>query len=374
MTLKRVLCAVLAAALACGLCGCARSEESSAQPDSVNNLARTNPIIDDETTSKSEAPAGKFDWDKALSEFYLNDIKIEYPFSESSLGEDYEFDDEPIYNEFGDYLTIVVDRKDHQGMWFFEAVYKGVTKETYTPDLVPDRIYSLLRPSVQGIKENTPRDNVYAIWGEPDETEEGKHFNSAIYYGKEEGQKLYLYFDKTKDTVKLIEIDFTNMHEETENSDEPSAVEIKPQIEMDGQLITIPCKVKDIKNITIDREYSFAVVPASENVDEYSGAFFYYNGIRAGIIRLEGDCSQKTVLDEETVVGFDLYADIPFSYYGVTPESNRDDIIKVLGEPDEGYDTLLKYYIDGNPADQIHFDLNYSDSTVHAVYIYLGMG
>lgn len=74
---------------------------------------------------------------------------MEYPFSESSLGTDFKFDDDPIYNDIGDYITIVVDHKDCNGLWLFEARYKGVTKETYKPDLVPDRIYSLFHPSIQ---------------------------------------------------------------------------------------------------------------------------------------------------------------------------------------------------------------------------------
>lgn len=220
--MKKVLCAVLAAALACGLCGCGKKEESSAQtgtpqsePNRVMQIA-SQPATTE--TSVNETPTGSFDWDKALSELYIGDVKIEYPFSESSLGSDFIFDDEPIYNEFGDYLTIVVDHKDCRGLWFFEARYKGVTKETYTPDLVPDRIYSLYHPSVQGIKEKTSKEDVYALWGEPDEYEEMNHFNSAVYYGKKEGQKLYIDFDKTKDRVELIEIDFTDMKRTEEDN------------------------------------------------------------------------------------------------------------------------------------------------------------
>lgn len=157
----------------------------------------------------------------------------------------------------------------------------------------------------------------------------------------------------------------------TEKSDETSAVVIKPEIEMDGQLITLPCKVKDIKGITIDREYSFGVVPASENVGVRSTAFFYYYGVRAGGIILEGDCSEKTVLDEETVVGLYLYDRIPISYLGLTVESDRDDIIKVLGKPDKASDAALRYDIDGNPGDYIIIDLN-SHGKIVEIGIYLG--
>ena len=156
------------------------------------------------------------------------------------------------------------------------------------------------------------------------------------------------------------------------SSDIQSPVKVKPEIEMDGQLISLPCKVKDIKGITIDREYSFVVVPASENVDEYSTAFFYYNEIRAGGIRLEGDCSEKTDLGEETVTGIDLNRDISFSYYGLTFDSNKEDIIDVLGEPNKNFDNYLSYYIDKDPANHVAFSLD-SKGKIHDVSIYLGI-
>lgn len=178
---KIAIALLTTAALLCGLTGCSGNE------------------------------TGSFDWDKALSEFYINGVKMEYPFSESSLGADFEFDDEPIYNEFGDYLTIVVDHKDCTGVWLFEANYKGVTKETYTPDLVPDAVYSLFYPSVQGIEEKTPMEDVYALWGEPNEVTQGNHGDTAVYYGNDDGQKLYVKYDHEKNEVILITIDFTNM-------------------------------------------------------------------------------------------------------------------------------------------------------------------
>lgn len=147
---------------------------------------------------------------------------------------------------------------------------------------------------------------------------------------------------------------------------------IKPEIVMDGNLITLPCKVEEIDGITIDREYSFVVVPSTENADEYSTAYFYYNGKRAGLIRLDGDCSKETDLDKETVVGIDIYDDIPVYCFGLTFQSKREDIIDMLGNPDNAGDTLLGYYIDGNPADHIDFDLD-SNGKMIAVRIYLGL-
>lgn len=155
-------------------------------------------------------------------------------------------------------------------------------------------------------------------------------------------------------------------------SSEENTSLIKPEIVMDGNLITLPCKVEEIDGITIDREYSFAVVSATENVDEYSTAYFYYNGKRAGLIRLDGDCSEKADLGKETVVGIDFYDNIPVYCFGLTFQSKREDIIDMLGNPDNAGDTLLGYYIDGNPADHIDFDLD-SNGKMIAVRIYLGL-
>ncbi len=155
-------------------------------------------------------------------------------------------------------------------------------------------------------------------------------------------------------------------------SDEQNTNLIKPEIVMDGQLIALPCKVKDIAGITIDREYSFVVVPASENVDTYSMAYFYYNDLRAGLIRLAGDCSERSDLGDETVVGIDLFDEIPGACLGLTFQSKREDIIDMLGDPDSGGNTVMIYYIGGNPADHIDFDLN-SNGKIRAVRIYLGI-
>lgn len=227
---KKVALLLTAAALLCGLAGCGKKETSSPVPESVSSVPEEkseavqssetdsdNSVSSESQNTEVTAPTGSFDWDKALSEFYIDGIKIEYPFSESSLGPDFEYSDKPSYNEIGDHLTFSVDHKDCNGLWLFEARYKGVNKETYTPDLVPDRIYSMHYPSVQGIEENTSMEDVYALWGLPDEIEEKEHssdHDTAVYYGKKDGQKLYLWYDNTTNKVELIEIDFTDMKSE----------------------------------------------------------------------------------------------------------------------------------------------------------------
>lgn len=54
-------------------------------------------------------------------------------------------------------------------------------------------------------------EDVYALWGELNEVTQGNHGDTAVYYGKDDGQKLYIKYDNEKNKVILITIDFTNM-------------------------------------------------------------------------------------------------------------------------------------------------------------------
>lgn len=137
-------------------------------------------------------------------------------------------------------------------------------------------------------------------------------------------------------------------------------------IEMDGQHISLPCKVKEINNITVDRQYSFSAF-VLENGREISSAFFYYNGKRAGQIYLEGDCTKSNELDEENVIGLSLDS-VPMSYMGLTNDSGRSDIVGILGEPDRGENTTLVYYIE--PEGSVSFDLNPKDK-VDEIWLYM---
>lgn len=150
--------------------------------------------------------------------------------------------------------------------------------------------------------------------------------------------------------------------------------EIIPEIKMDGRLISLPCKVKDIDGITIDTEEPLTVTPATENEAEYSTAKLYCNDVR-GSIRLAGDCSEKTDLNEETVIGIELREGIPFSYSDVTYDSTMDDVIAALGEPDRSSDQnksyFLRYYIDGNPSNYVDFGFNETHDKIVVVRVYL---
>ena len=151
-------------------------------------------------------------------------------------------------------------------------------------------------------------------------------------------------------------------------------VEIKPEITMDGKLISLPCKVKDIEGITLDTEVSFTGVPATADGVEYSQVTFYRNDAR-GTIRLAGDCSEKTDLGEETVIGIELREGIPFSYLDVTSDSTMDEVIAALGEPDRSSDQnksyFLRYYIDGDPTNYVDFGFNETHDKIVVARVYL---
>lgn len=151
-------------------------------------------------------------------------------------------------------------------------------------------------------------------------------------------------------------------------------VEIKPEITMDGQLISLPCKVNDIAGITLDTEDPLAVTPSTADAVEYSQVTFYLNDAR-GTIRLAGDCSEKTDLGEETVIGIELREGIPFSYLDVTSDSTMDEVIAALGEPDRSSDQnksyFLRYYIDGDPTNYVDFGFNETHDKILVVRVYL---
>ena len=218
--MKRKIIALLAgAALLCGIAGCENTEGNVSAPESSTNSENSTSNVEQSSTAEPESSettrTGKFDWDAAMNDFYINGIKMEYPFSESSLGEDFTFDvDSAFYSDVGDYLKINVDHRNCTGLWLFEAEYKNITNETYNKDCIVSAISYMFKPSIQGITEKTSMENVYALWGEPNEIE-GKtgetNYDTAVYYGNIEGQKIYLWYDNTTNEVLLMSIDFVDM-------------------------------------------------------------------------------------------------------------------------------------------------------------------
>lgn len=149
-------------------------------------------------------------------------------------------------------------------------------------------------------------------------------------------------------------------------------VELKPEIEMDGQLISLPCKVSDIEGINIDSERSLTAIPEMGNEVGYTDAAYYYNDSNVNI-RLAGDCSDKTDLNEETVIGIVVHSDITFNYSGLTPDSTIDDVVAAFGEADEVKDAAnyLRYYIDNDPSNCVDFSIDPTNGNLKDVRILL---
>ena len=152
----------------------------------------------------------------------------------------------------------------------------------------------------------------------------------------------------TEDSLSTPSAPDSSSEESTGSTSEPSESNtiqsVKAEIEVDGQLISLPCKVKDINNIKIDQEYSF-VVAAQDDGSYVSSAILYYNNIRVGGIFLEGDCSGVSDLSEEKVIGLIINdKSVPISYMGLTYNSDKDDVIAKLGEPDSGENSYMCYY------------------------------
>ncbi|MDE6731717.1 MAG: hypothetical protein K2J77_02420 [Oscillospiraceae bacterium] len=93
--MKRVLCVVLAAALACGLCGCAKSEESSAQTsdDHSSPQSHEESVIQSETESATDGEA-VFDLDKAVKSITVFGQEVSLPCTINDFGESFSLKEE----------------------------------------------------------------------------------------------------------------------------------------------------------------------------------------------------------------------------------------------------------------------------------------
>ena len=141
-------------------------------------------------------------------------------------------------------------------------------------------------------------------------------------------------------------------------------------VKMDEQLISLPCKVKDIKNITIDRGRNFSV-KQRDNGTYMTSSLFDYNDATAGTIYLEGDCTGIADLSEVTVIGITAGdSRVPVSYMGLTFDSAKADIIRTLGDPIEEKDDYIYYHIE--PEGSVTFSLN-SEDKVSDIAVFLNI-
>ncbi len=141
-------------------------------------------------------------------------------------------------------------------------------------------------------------------------------------------------------------------------------------VKMDGELITLPCKVKDFPKIALEVGFNFTV-KKRDNGTYMSSTRFVYDDKNAGSIYLDGDCGKSADLGEETVIGVDVGdSSIPISYMGLSFNSTKDDIIRTLGEPLEtGYGQDYMYY-QIEPEGSVTFTFN-DENKVSNIAIFL---
>ena len=141
-------------------------------------------------------------------------------------------------------------------------------------------------------------------------------------------------------------------------------------VKLNDQLVTLPCKVKDIKNVTIEVGRNFSV-KQRDNGSYMSSSLFDYDGTNAGTIYLDGDCSNISDLGEVTVIGIAAGdSRVPVSYMGLTFGASKDDIIRTLGAPADENDDYIYYYIE--PEGSVTFSLN-SENKVEDIAIFLNI-
>lgn len=166
--------------------------------------------------------------------------------------------------------------------------------------------------------------------------------------------------------------------EPTENSSDLSSGSVNNSVnnsaeidvKMDGELITLPCKVKDFPNIALEIGFNFTV-KKRDNGTYMSSTKFIYDDMDAGSIYLDGDCGKSADLGEETVIGVDVGdSSIPISYMGLSFNSTKDDIIRTLGEPFEtgSGEDYLYYQIE--PEGSVTFTFN-DENKVANIAIFL---
>lgn len=127
--------------------------------------------------------------------------------------------------------------------------------------------------------------------------------------------------------------------------------------------VTIPFKLKDLKNIKIDEETSFE----TDEGDLFC-SFWFDDNYRIGTLRLE-NCSidDKNKGDKNIVylkISPDImFDDFEFEYKGLTFSSTKEDIINTLGESE--VENQLTYMLD----DKTKINFKITDNTVYRVTI-----
>ena len=126
--------------------------------------------------------------------------------------------------------------------------------------------------------------------------------------------------------------------------------------------VSIPFKLKDLKNITIDEEICY---------ETDGGCLFsqlWHGENRIGTVMLENCSVDEKHKEDKNVVYLkispdSMFDDFEFEYMGLTFSSTREDIINTLGESDE--ENQLTYMID----EKTKISFKVSDNIVYRVTI-----
>ena len=130
---------------------------------------------------------------------------------------------------------------------------------------------------------------------------------------------------------------------------------------MNGK-VSIPFKLKDLKNVTIDEEICY------ETDDRCLFSQLWHGDNRIGTVMLENCSVDEKHKEDKNVVYLkispdSMFDDFEFEYMGLTFSSTREDIINTLGESDT--ENQLTYMID----DKTKISFKISDNIVYRVTI-----
>ncbi len=173
-----------------------------------NTDPQTETTVQLEETAGSLTGSGTFDWDTAMSQTTLDGKAIPMPFTMNDLGDEYHLGsmgDDPFTN---DGCTAALYNSNDDRIAFLE--FNHVLTEDYADDCPVGYIGHLDGLSIQGIQVDTPMEQVYETWGQPNKRGSAP---SAYYYSSPD-KCIIVYYDD--DRVTSMDIFFE--YQETEES------------------------------------------------------------------------------------------------------------------------------------------------------------
>ena len=203
--MKRLITIILSLLTLAAMGGCSdKSKDESVQTTQTSALTTNEPQTSASTSN------GKFDWDTAMNETYLDGVKIKMPFSLNDLGDGYKMGTvkDEVFDNIGCYTSVYkitgydeeLDKSEDEKIAFVS--FDNISAAEYTDDTPVTYIADMDGLCIQGIEKGVSMELVYSTWGEPKENDK-----IAIYYGEDTTKKIHIY--KTDDDcVSQISINF----------------------------------------------------------------------------------------------------------------------------------------------------------------------